>query len=80
MGLDKSAYTRIVDNIGSIVPRPFIAPDPANVPDADVWPGPALRGSISGLLVNHQLGGFRGEGCLRSPHYSVIEDLVLWAS
>jgi hypothetical protein len=30
--------------------------------------------------VNHQLGGFRGEGCLRSPHYSVIEDLVLWAS
>ena len=27
---------------------PFIAPD---VPDADVWPGPALRGLISGLPV-----------------------------
>jgi hypothetical protein len=27
---------------------PFIALD---VPDADVWPGPAFRGSISGLPV-----------------------------
>jgi hypothetical protein len=32
MGLDKSAYSRILDNIGSIVPCPFIDPNPATSP------------------------------------------------
>jgi hypothetical protein len=32
---------------------PFVAPD---VRDVDVWPGPALRGSISGLPVPRVIG------------------------
>jgi hypothetical protein len=30
MGLDKSAYSRILDNVGSIVPCPFFRTDPLN--------------------------------------------------
>jgi hypothetical protein len=30
MGLDKSAYSRILDNIGSIVPCPSIGTNPPN--------------------------------------------------
>jgi hypothetical protein len=38
MGLDKSAYSRILDNIGSIVPCPFIDPNPATSPRKPIGP------------------------------------------